>query len=116
MLGQTAILKLILQYCKQSKWKLKIHCFKIPKSEDDPDMNIEEELLEANQTTKVDKLEVEERLHEMEKVVVSLQAENRRLQTMFASTTATKPENSSSSMQDSFKSVDDEVQDVQDVR
>ena len=82
-------------------------------------MNIEEELLEAasNQTTKVDnKLEVEERLQEMEKVVVSLQAENRRLQTMFASTTATKPETSSSSMQDSFKSVDDEVQDVQDVR
>ena len=84
-------------------------------------MNIEEELLEAtsNQTTKVDnKLEVEERLQEMEKVVVSLQAENRRLQTMFASTTATKESltSSSSSMQDSFKSVDDEVQDVQDVR
>ena len=32
-----------------------------------------------------DKVEVEERLEEMEKVVVSLQAENRRLQTMFAS-------------------------------
>ena len=30
-------------------------------------------------------MEVEERLEEMEKVVVSLQAENRRLQTMFAS-------------------------------
>ena len=63
-------------------------------------------------------MEVEERLEEMEKVVVSLQAENRRLQTMFASTTATKESltSSSSSMQDSFKSVDDEVQDVQDVR
>jgi hypothetical protein len=35
-----------------------------------------------------DKVEVEERLEEMEKVVVSLQAENRRLQTMFASGTA----------------------------
>lgn len=42
----------------------------------------------------------------MEKVVQSLQSENQRLQTLFAST----------SSQDSFKSVDDEVQDVHDVR
>jgi len=49
----------------------------------------------------------------MEKVVVSLQTENRRLQTIFASS---KLDSSSSSMQDSFRSVDDEVQDILDVR
>ena len=49
----------------------------------------------------------------MEKVVVSLQTENRRLQTVFASTTNPS---SSSSMQDSFRSVEDEVDDVLDVR
>merc|ERR1719228_1467083 len=90
---------------------------KLPKSDEhDPDLNLEDELLEASdQITKIDKVEVEERLHEMEKVVVSLQTENRRLQTIFASTTAPL-ESSSSSMQDSFRSVDDEVQDVLDVR
>lgn len=121
------------------------------KSDVDPDLSLEDELLEASsslgpssglytsgegQITKAeaDKVEVEERLEEMEKVVVSLQAENRRLQTMFASGAAasksiqcsqagasaaeagTCSSSSSSLMQDSFKSVDDEVQDVLDVR
>jgi len=94
---------------------------KPPKSDVDPDLNLEDELLEASdQITKIDKLEVvEERLHEMEKVVVSLQTENRRLQTIFASTTVenvVRLESSSSSMHDSFRSVDDELEDVQDVR
>ena len=48
-------------------------------------------------------------LQELEKVVQSLQSENQRLQTLFAST-------SSQDSQDSYKSVDDEVQDVHDVR
>ena len=48
-------------------------------------------------------------LQEMEKVVQSLQSENQRLQTLFAST-------SSQDSCESYKSVDDEVQDVHDVR
>merc|ERR1719281_450411 len=88
---------------------------KISKSDVDPDLNLEDELHEASDhhIAKIEKIEVEERLHEMEKVVVSLQTENRRLQTVFASTTNPS---SSSSMQDSFRSVEDEVDDVLDVR
>jgi hypothetical protein len=55
---------------------------------------------------KLDKLELEERLAEMERVVSSLQLENRRLQTMYASQCS----------QDSLRSVDDEVLEVHDVR
>ena len=93
-----------------------ISCFfQISKSDVDPDLNLEDELHEASDhhIAKIEKIEVEERLHEMEKVVVSLQTENRRLQTVFASTTNPS---SSSSMQDSFRSVEDEVDDVLDVR
>ena len=67
-------------------------------------LSLEEELLLDR--LKLDKQEIEERLQEMEKVVITLQKENQRLQTMF----------SSQSSQDSLKSVDDEVQDVHDVR
>ena len=69
-----------------------------------PKLSLEDELLLDR--LKLDKFEIEERLHEMEKVVISLQKENKRLQTMF----------SSGCSQDSLKSVDDEVQDVHDVR
>ena len=69
-----------------------------------PKLSLEDELLLDR--LKLDKFEIEERLHEMEKVVISLQKENKRLQTMF----------SSACSQDSLKSVDDEVQDVHDVR
>ena len=71
--------------------------------------SLEDELHFVEGRMEVDKLVFEERLQEMEKVVVSVQAENRRLQTMFAS-------QSSQDSQDSYKSVNDEVQDVQDVR
>lgn len=68
-------------------------------------ISLEDEVLLVDRL-RLDKIEVEERLHEMEKVVTSLQTENRRLQTMFASQCS----------QDSYRSVDDEVQDVLDVR
>lgn len=68
-------------------------------------MSLEDEIVLVDRL-RLDKLEVEERLAEMEKVVTSLQAENRRLHTMFASQCS----------QDSYRSVDDEVQDVVDVR
>jgi len=69
--------------------------------------SIEEEII--LDTLRTDKIEIEERLQEMEKVVQSLQSENQRLQTLFAST-------SSQDSCESYKSVDDEVQDVHDVR
>ncbi len=54
-------------------------------------------------------MEIEERLTEMEKVVATLQAENRKLQTLLAN-------GELANMSDSYRSVDDEVQDVHDVR
>lgn len=56
---------------------------------------------------KEDKMEIQERLCEMEKVVNHLQAENKRLQVLLSAQDC---------MQDSFRSVDDEVQDIHDVR
>lgn len=67
------------------------------------------EVLSAQVTAvKEDKLEIQERLLEMEKVVGNLQAENKRLQMLLVA--------NSDCMQDSFRSVDDEVQDIHDVR
>ena len=85
----------------------------VPGPRGSEDLSLEEELMAVDRL-KLDKLEVEERLGEMEKVVLTLQAENRRLQTIFASSGSEATE--AISMQDSFRSVDDEVQDVQDVR
>ena len=78
-----------------------------PDREKDPQKSIEEELI--LDTLRNDKIEIEERLQEMEKVVHSLQSENQRLQSLFSSA------NSETSV-DSYKSVDDEVQDIHDVR
>ena len=67
--------------------------------------NMEEELI--LDTLRNDKIEIEERLQEMQKVVQSLQSENQRLQSLFSST---------ESSVDSYRSVDEEVQDIHDVR
>ena len=88
------------------------YCFRYSDSEmsspDREDKSLEEAVLHSQMATlKVDKLEIEERLQEMEKVVQNLQLENRKLQTLLAT-------NSSDCID--YKSVDDEVLDIYDVR